>query len=300
MKQTDTTTPCDSAGNGNGKEQTRPLILVTNDDGIYSPGLHAVVEAVCDLGDVFVAAPRQQYSNAGRSYAAAYIQETDARRETLPVDCPGLVAYSLQGTPAQSVMRALVELVPRLPDLLISGINYGENMGVGVTVSGTIGAAIEGACAGIPGIAASLQTPHEYHYTPSSEVDFSVAAAFTRKFAQVMLNKEMPADVDVLKIDVPATCTVDSPWRLTRISRQPYYVSIPRRKLAPDRTELVDYEVKVDTDNLEPDSDIRALAVDEVVSVAPLSIDLSSRVDRAPLEAEMRRCLQAQEVRQAR
>jgi len=275
--------------------QQQPLILVSNDDGIYSPGLHAVVRAVCDLGQVFVAAPRQQYSNAGRSYAAAHIQNTDARLEHLPVDCPQVIAYSLAGSPAQAVMRAIVELVPRLPDLLISGINYGENMGAGVTVSGTIGAAIEGACARIPGLAVSLQTPHEYHYKPGTDVDFSVAAAFTRKFAQLVLAHRLPPDVDVLKIDVPATATIDSPWRLTRISRQQYYATIPRRKLSPDSDEEVDYEVRIDIPSLEPDSDIHAMAVDGVVSVSPLSIDLSSRVDRRATEARMRRSLQEME-----
>lgn len=267
----------------------QPLILVTNDDGIHSPGLHAVVEAVCDLGQIFVAAPRQQYSNAGRSYVAAQLQNTDARLEHLPVDCPSAVAYSLEGSPAQSVMRAVVELVPKMPDLLISGINYGENMGVGVTVSGTIGAAIEGACAGIPGLAVSLQTPQEFHYKHSTEVDFSVAAAFTRKFALLALTHRLTADIDILKIDVPAKATVDSPWQLTRISRQQYYVAIPRRKLSPDSDEEVDYEIRVDPHTLEPDSDIQALAVDGVVAVSPLSIDLSSRVDRQDTETRMRR-----------
>ena len=277
--------------NGNDSPQ-ESLILVTNDDGIASPGLHAVVEAVCDLGQVFVAAPRQQYSNAGRSYAAAYTQDTDARQERLPVGCSRVIAYSLAGTPAQAVMKAIFDLLPRLPDLLISGINYGENMGAGVTVSGTVGAAIEGACAGIPGLAVSLQTPHEYHYSPSADVDFSVAAAFTRKFALLALAHKLPPDVDVLKIDVPATAAVDSPWRLTRISRQSYYAAIPRRKLSPDSEEEVDYEVQIDASCLEPDSDIQALAVDKVVSVSPLSIDLSSRVDRTATEMRMRRSLQ--------
>jgi 5'-nucleotidase len=283
---------------GNGS-QNRPLILLTNDDGIHSPGLHAVVRAVCDLGDLYVAAPRQQYSNAGRSYAAARTQRTDARQEQLPVNCPNVVAYSLAGSPAQSVMRAIVDLVPRRPDLLISGINYGENMGVGVTVSGTIGAAIEGACAGIPGLAVSLQTPHEFHYNHSDTVDFSAAATFTRKFAQLALAHRLPPDVDILKIDVPEAATADSPWQLTRISRQRYYVATPKHKLASESDEKADYEVQIDMATLEPDSDIRALAVDRVVSVSPLSIDLSSRVDRKHTEDLIRRSLETlKEMRQ--
>lgn len=277
---------------GNGKRapnQSPPLILVTNDDGIQSPGLLAVVEAVCDLGDIIVAAPQRQYSNAGRSHPPSALRDDSAEVVRLPVKCPNVRAYALDSSPAQTVLRALVNLVPRLPDLAISGINYGENMGTGVTVSGTVGAALEAASAGVPALAVSLQTPHEFHFNASGKVDFSVAAAFARRFARMVLRGGLPFDVDVLKIDVPDTARLDTPWRLTRVSRQSYYVATRERRLSNDGTQLTNYVIEIDWDTLEPDSDIYALTVDRVVSVSPLSIDLTSRVDLSVLTAELKR-----------
>ena len=277
---------------GNGKDvsnQALPLFLVTNDDGINSPGLLALVEAVCDLGEVIVAAPQKQYSNAGRSHPPSALRDDNAEAVFLPVKCPNVRAYALDSSPAQTVLRALIELVPRPPALVISGINYGENMGSGVTISGTVGAALEAASAGVPALAVSLQTPHEFHFNASGKVDFSVAAAFARRFAQMLLKGSLPPDVDVLKIDVPDTASLDTPWRLTRVSRQPYYVPTRERRLSNDGTQLTNYIIQIDWDTLEPDSDIYALVVDRVVSVSPLSINLTSRVDLSFLTAELKR-----------
>src|SRR5512136_1048581 len=162
-----------------------PLILMTNDDGIHSPGLHAAVKAVCDLGMVVVAAPRRQQTGASRSYPP--VIDKRIYREEIPVNCHTVVAYGMETSPAQAVLSALLDLVPRKPDLLISGINYGENLGTGVTISGTIGAAIEAASVGVPGLAVSLETLKEFHYHHSDAVDFTAAAAFVRRFTQIML-----------------------------------------------------------------------------------------------------------------
>ena len=272
------------------RDASRPLILVTNDDGIRSPGLHAAVKAVCDLGETVVVAPRRQYSNAGRGHPpTARRDQSSIHRETLPADCPDVVAYSIDSSPAETVARAWIEILSRLPDLVISGINYGENMGTGTTVSGTVGAALEAACAGIPALAMSLETSSDFHYSPSDEVDFTVAAVFTRRFAEAVLTDDLPPDVDVLKIDVPSDATPDTPWRVTRVSRQPYYVPMLNEEGSDGNPNVPDYRVEIDRDTLEPDSDIFALAVERVVSVCPLSIDLSSRVDHGRLTAELAR-----------
>ncbi|MGQ9502849.1 MAG: 5'/3'-nucleotidase SurE [Anaerolineae bacterium] len=263
------------------RNATRPLILVTNDDGVASPGLYAVVRAVGDLGEVVVVAPRQQFSNAGRCHPPlTQRDQSPVERVTLPADCPATVAYTVDGSPAQAVARAWIELLTRLPDLVISGINYGENLGSGTTISGTVGAAIEAACVGIPALAVSLQTHPNFHYSPSEQVDFHAAAHFTRLFAQAMLAGTLPTDVDVLKIDVPADATPSTPWRVTRVSRQPYYVPVIPHEPSTPGLGVPDYRIEIDLETLEPDSDIYALVVAREVSVCPLSIDLSSRVDR--------------------
>lgn len=257
-----------------------PLILITNDDGIQSPGLLAAVGAVYDLGEILVVAPRYQQSGTGRSFLSS-----DGAIHHEHIEVKGLIipAFSIDGSPAQVLQYGLVELVPRPPDLLVSGINYGENVGSGITVSGTVGAVLEGAAFGIPGLAVSLEAPAEYHHSYSEDVDFTTAAFFTRLFAQRLLSVVLPPDVDALKIDVPQDATEETPWRLTRVSRQSYFYPVPG-----NRTRLADkvpmsYEMRIDFDVLEEDSDIFALAQERVVAVSPLSIDLTSRVNLADL-----------------
>ncbi len=280
---------CTPGGEESAKNRAGPpLILVTNDDGIHSPGLHAVVRAVCDLGEVIVAAPRRQQTSASRSYPP--VRDKAIYQEEIPVNCHTVVAYGLEASPAQAVLSALLDLLPCPPDLLISGINFGENLGTGVTISGTIGAAIEAASFGVPGLAVSLETSKEFHYHHSDAVDFAAAAAFTRRFAQIVLAGKLPPDVDILKIDVPADAQPDTPWRMVRVSRQRYHVPRPSGRRSLSEQKGIDYGVWVDWDTLEPDSDVHALAVERVVAVSPLSIDLTARADLSALAADLRQC----------
>lgn len=257
----------------------RPLILITNDDGIDSPGLLAAVRAVRGLGDVLVVAPTRQWSGAGRAFARETTGAITPR--TLDVDGERIPAFAVDGSPAQVVLHALLELAPRPPDLLVVGINYGENPGADVTCSGTIGAALQGASCGVPALAVSRQAPKEVHINLSDEVDFTTAAHFTRFFARRMLAVALPFDVDVLKVDVPDCATPETPWRLTRQSRQTYFRPVPPRRSDLSQPGRMDYEAAWDIRDLEPDSDIYALAVDRVVTVTPLSLDLTSRTDLA-------------------
>jgi 5'-nucleotidase len=264
----------------------RPLILVTCDDGIESPGLRAAVRGVLTLGDVMVSAPCEQQTGAGRSMPTF----NDGAIHEIPygVDGQPVTAYAIYGSPAQAVLYALVELVPRKPALCVSGINFGENVGSGVTSSGTVGAALETANEGVPALAASLETDRQYHYNHSEEVDFEVATHFTHYFAAQLLSRQMPADVDVLKLEVPCDATPQTPWRVTRLSRQRYFRALPsgRRYLAEKRR--LDYDMLVDHATLEPDSDIQAVLVDRVVAITPLSLDLTSRVASDKLEVLLR------------
>jgi 5'-nucleotidase len=261
------------------------LILITNDDGIESPGLLAAIGAVYDLGEILVVAPRYQQTGAGRSFLSS---DGAIHQEHLEVEGLFIPAFSIDGSPAQAAQYGLIELAPRLPDLLVAGINYGENVGSGVTISGTVGAVLEGAAFGIPSLAVSLEAPLEYHLSYSEDIDFRAAAFFTRLFAQRLLSVTLPPDVDALKIEVPQDATEETPWRLTRVSRQPYFYPVPgnRTRLA-DKVPL-SYELRIDLDTLEEDSDIFALAQERVVAVSPLSLDLTSRVDFAYLTQLLR------------
>ncbi|MGC9333940.1 MAG: 5'/3'-nucleotidase SurE, partial [Anaerolineae bacterium] len=187
------------------------------------------------LGEVVVSASCDQQTGAGRSLPSfndGAIHEVDYR-----VDGQRVAAYAIHGSPAQAVLYAVVEIVPRQPAICVSGINFGENVGSGVTGSGTVGAALEAADEGLPALAVSLQTDRKYHYNHSEEVDFAAAAHFTHFFASRLLSQRMAFDVDVLKVDLPWDATPETPWRVTRLSRQRYFRALPsgRRHLAEKR-----------------------------------------------------------------
>lgn len=270
---------------------TRPLILLTNDDGIRSPGLLAVAEAVCDLGDLLMVAPATQQTGMGRGIPP--VLDGQIRRVEMVVGCQTMPAYSLTGSPALAVLYGVLALAPhtygRRPDLVISGINYGENLGTCVTASGTVGAALQAAELGILGLATSLETDKAYHFNHGSDVNWGVAAEITRYFAEVMLAKQLPFDVDVLKIDVPAAATPETPWRLTRQARQSYYVNyLPADFSLEGALMQLDYGVSINWESLEADSDIRAFAQDRVISVTPLSQDMTARVSLSALDGVLR------------
>jgi 5'-nucleotidase len=204
-------------------------ILLTNDDGIKSPGLWAAAEALSELGYVTVVAPREQSSGMGRSLpitSDGIIQE-----ERLQIKGQDWTVYAVGGTPAQAVLHGILEVIPQRPDLIVSGINYGENLGTGITISGTVGAAMEAAALGFRALAVSLETAQEHHLTYSREIDFSTAAHFTLQFARFLLEKLPFPDVDLLKVDVPSDATSDTLWVLTRLAKQRYYAPVaPKRK----------------------------------------------------------------------
>ena len=260
------------------ENSAKPTILFTNDDGIRSPGLWAAVSAFRDVGRLLVAAPREQQSGMGRSmphYSEGRIFPYEA-----PIDCGDCLAYAVDGTPAQAVQHAVLELAEGQPALLVSGINYGENTGNGVTISGTVGAALEGASLGIPSIAVSLQTPTDLHLSHSNDVDFSIAADFARQIGSwLMDHPALPDDVDVLKIDVPWGATGETEWRLTRLSRRRVYWPTRPERLALHDSAKLGYQYNSNPAAAEPDSDVYALLNDKVISVMPISLDMTSRTD---------------------
>src|SRR4051812_23314481 len=139
----------------------RPLILVTNDDGVMAPGIRAAVEALRELGDVVVAAPDRERSASSHSISL----DRPLRVDELE---PGV--FAIDGTTVDCVYLALLHLVPRRPALVVSGINNGYNLGSDVFYSGTVAGAVEAALRGVPAIAVSLERRRPQ--------DFSHAAAF--------------------------------------------------------------------------------------------------------------------------
>jgi 5'-nucleotidase len=167
----------------------KPLILISNDDGVRAPGIIALAEALADIGDLIVAAPDRERSAASHSISL------DHPLRATPV---GPNTWAIDGTPVDCVYLALHHLVPRKPDLCLSGINNGYNLGSDVFYSGTVGAALEGALRSVPAIALSLE-----RQVPQ---DFTHAAAFARDLVRDVLSRG-PGAIELgtlLNVNIPS------------------------------------------------------------------------------------------------
>jgi 5'-nucleotidase len=264
----------------------KPQILLTNDDGILSPGLWAAAAALETLGYVHVVAPREQSSGTGRSLPST--STGIIQPQQLTVNGREWTVYAVDGTPAQAVVHGIFEIVPHTPDLVVSGINYGENLGIGVTVSGTVGAALEGATARIPSLAISLETKIEHHLSYSQEVNFSVAAYFTAYFGKLLLERHFPEDVDVFKVDIPANATTETPWELTYLSRVRMFEAVPPKRKSWSEPASVGYRFSEEMYEAPEGSDIHTVRIKRHVSVTPLSLNLTSRANFDEIETALR------------
>ena len=163
----------------------QPLILVTNDDGIHAAGIKALAAALAALGEVHVVAPDREVSACAQSLTLKHPLRADKIQEQV---------HAVDGTPADCVNLALVKLLPRRPDLVVSGINRGANLGEDVFYSGTIGGAREGTFFGVPSIAVSLAS--------RAEADFAPAAEFSTRLAGLVLAQGLP-ERTLLNVNVP-------------------------------------------------------------------------------------------------
>ena len=264
----------------------KPTILLTNDDGIDSPGIWAAAEALSEIGYVWVVAPREQSSGAGRSMP----QDSDGiiTRQEMNVHGVDWTVYAVGGTPAQAVQHAILEIIGEKPDLIVAGINYGMNLGPGVTVSGTVGAAMEGATHGIPSMAISLETHKRYHLTHSKEIDFSAAGYFTTLIAKQYLQGGFPNDVRILKLEIPDNATKETPWEVTRLASERFYIALPPERESWDEHGRPGYTYQEDFSVFAEDSDAFTVLSRRHVAVTPLSLDMTSRVDLAELDKKLR------------
>jgi len=164
-------------------------ILLTNDDGISAPGLKALQEALAPLGEIAIAAPRQQASAAGHSISLNVPFKVEK------VERPGIpLAFSISSTPADCVRTAVLKLLPWKPDLVVSGINQGANYGSLVLYSGTVAAAAEAVLLGLPAVAISLTSHHHLDFTASGEAAKRVVSWVGEKGLApgVLLNVNVP------------------------------------------------------------------------------------------------------------
>lgn len=254
----------------------KPLILLTNDDGIHSPGLAAAAAALDPLGDLLIVAPHEQQTSMGRSRSQncggdGVIMETKVKYQGK--EWPG---YGVKATPALSVVHAIHRLADRPISLSVSGINYGENIGACVTASGTLGAALEAAEYGIPSLAISQEIDSLDYHSYSTVADFAPAIHFTTLVASKALANALPLDADVLKVEIPRGATTQTPLVVTRQDRMAYYQSIVEPRDKKDRSELAITQIPSKGKYSAKNTDAFALA-EGLVSLTPLSLDLTSR-----------------------
>src|SRR4051794_9648715 len=162
-------------------------ILVTNDDGVHSEGIHALASALERLGEVTVVAPHLEASAIGHALTLRRPLRMEQLRDRV---------YEVDGTPTDCVNIAITHVYDRLPDLVVSGINKGYNLGDDVTYSGTVSGALEGSLLGIASIAVSMPRSRGAY-------DFSHAAAAAATMAGAVLERGLPAQT-FLNINVPA------------------------------------------------------------------------------------------------
>ena len=169
----------------------RPLILVTNDDGITAPGIRALIEVMNGIGNVVVVAPDSPQSGMGHAITINSTLECTA----INVDGGQQKEYQSSGTPVDCVKLAINELMDRKPDLCVSGINHGSNSSINVIYSGTMSAAVEAGIEGVPAIGFSLC---DYRWT----ADFEPLKPYIDKIVRNALEEKIPSDV-VLNVNFP-------------------------------------------------------------------------------------------------
>lgn len=255
----------------------KSLILVTNDDGIKSPGLAAAVAALDPLGELLIVAPSTQQTSMGRSLSQRLGADGKVSKAKVTYHDKAWDAFAVNSTPALVVEHAIQEIATRPIDFAVSGINYGENIGSCVTVSGTIGAALEAADRGIPAIAISLELLGEDWYSNDETIDFRAAMHFLRFFSSKVIGITLPHDVDVLKIEIPSHATTETNWMVTRQDRLTYYKPVFKRHDTASNDDRNFYYELARGEYTDTTTDAYALA-QGLVSVTPLSLDLTSRI----------------------
>jgi 5'-nucleotidase len=241
------------------------FILVTNDDGFDAPGLQALVDAVTPLGRVVVVAPDREQS--GSSHALTLARPLRAHRVTED-------RYRVDGTPTDCVHLAINSLTGgQLPDLVVSGINRGLNVGDDVTYSGTVAGAMEGTLLHIPSIAFSMAV-----HADDNQADFDRAIPFARKLSQIVLSRGLEAGV-LLNVNYPST-----EFRGVRITRQGTrtYRATALERLDPSGRPYYWIDGVSATPTDEPDGDHRAIR-EGFVSISPLSSNLTHARSLEPL-----------------
>jgi len=244
-------------------------ILLTNDDGIYAPGLAAMEDELRRLGDVCVVAPAIEQSGVGHSITflsplmAKEVFDGERRR-----------GWAVEGSPADCVKLGLAEFCPRRPDLLVSGLNGGLNLGINVLYSGTVAGATEGALCGIPSVAVSLE--YDEH------ADFERASALAVRLIEQIIQRDDAADHPLYNINIPTSAlAAPAEVRVVPMATVPWGAEFDRRVDPKGRR----YYWATGTPSVTPGSELTDMEAWEqgYVTLTPLRIDRTEPTMLAPM-----------------
>ncbi len=256
---------------------TSPRILVTNDDGVQSTGLAVLAKALAKLGEVWVVAPDRERTAVAHAVTL---------HKPLRVQQIGKRAYAINGTPVDCVNLALLNIMPKRPHLVVSGINRGVNLGDDVLYSGTVSAAVEGTILGIPSLAVSQEGREEFH--------FETGAQYALRVARLILQRGLPEET-LLNLNIP-----DRPPRAVTAVR---VTCLSRRRFDNPIIEKIDphgrkyYWIAGSRVSWSRNKDADHEAIEEgAVSLTPIHLDSTHygvlehlRTWEAPLQGKSRR-----------
>ena len=242
-------------------------IVLTNDDGIDAPGLLAARQALEKVGDVLTVAPDRNRSGVGRSITFGVTLHVEEREMA-----DGAVGYACTGTPVDCVRLVALGLMDFEPDIVVSGINHGENLGDDITYSGTVAGALEGIVIGVPGIAVSLSVGRPWHAGAETDLHFGPAAEFTALLARVAFKGLPPGRIlNVNAPNVPREKLKGA--RVTKLGRRFYKDELIEVR---DESGRIGYDIYNNPPGHhdEEGTDFAAIGNDEI-SVTPVHLELT-------------------------
>lgn len=240
-------------------------IVLTNDDGIEAQGLLEARQVLEKVGDVLTVAPDRNRSGVGRSISFGEPLHVEEREMA-----DGVMGYACSGTPVDCVRLVALGLMDFEPDIVVSGINHGENLGDDITYSGTVAAAFEGIVIGVPGIAVSLSVGRAWHAGEEEELHFGPVAEFTARLVKVAL-RGLPEE-RILSVNAPNLPEVKGA-RVTKLGRRFYNDELIEVK---DERGKVGYDIYNNPPghHREEGTDFAAIENGEI-SVTPVHLDLT-------------------------
>lgn len=247
------------------------LIMVTNDDGVTSPGLTALADEASHLGNVMIVAPDGEKSAAGMSLTF------HRPLRVTKVRVGKRVCYAVSGSPADSTMIGLHSLLPRRPDAVVSGINKGENLTIqDIFASGTVAAALSAALMGIPAIAYSMEVPQSRVIVHGrKEPRFALPARIGAEILAEVLENGMPKGAELLNVNFPWGTDWDTPIKITSLEARKWRDSVLEREDPRGRPYYWLWGTRMP--NFKKDSDAYAVHKLRAISISPLSFDFTPR-----------------------